>query len=48
MCNYHYKTQLGKFHKFSITQNLREIDFGTSKNAKSAISTHLGAPNFDF
>ena len=27
-----------KFHDFSITQNLREIKFGESKNAKSVIS----------
>ena len=37
-----------KFHDFSITQILREITFGDSTNANSAISTHLGALNFDF
>ena len=36
-----------KFHDFSITQILREINFGDSRNAKSAISTHLEALNFD-
>ena len=35
-----------KFHDFSITQILREINFVDSRSAKSAISTHLEAPNF--
>ena len=30
-----------------ITQILREINFGDSKSAKSAILTHLEALNFD-
>ena len=30
-----------KFQDFSITQILRENNFGYSKSAKSAISTHL-------
>ena len=37
-----------KFHDFSITQILREINFGDSKSAKSAILTHLEALNYDF
>ena len=41
-------TTLWKFHDFSITQILREINFGDSRSAKSAILTHLEALNFDF
>ena len=37
-----------KFHEFSITQILREINFGEFRHAKSAISTRLEALNFDF
>ena len=37
-----------KFHDFSITQILREINFGDFRHAKSAISTRLEALNFDF
>ena len=37
-----------KFHDFSITQILREINFGNCKSAKSAILTHLVILNFDF
>ena len=37
-----------KFQDFSITQILREIKYGDSKNAKSAILAHLEALNFDF
>ena len=37
-----------KFHGFSITQILREINFGEKRSAKYAILTHLGALNFDF
>ena len=37
-----------KFHDFSITQTLREFNFGNSKSAKAAISTHLDALNLDF
>ena len=36
-----------KFHEFSITQILREINFWDSRDAKSATSTHLEAMNFD-
>ena len=36
-----------KFHDFSITQILREINCGDSRSAKSAILTHLEALNFD-
>ena len=37
-----------KFHDCSITQILREIKFGDTGSAKSAILTHLEALNFDF
>ena len=37
-----------KFDKFSITQILREINFGNYKSAKLAILTHLKALNCDF
>ena len=37
-----------QFYDFSITQILREIIFGDSWSAKSAILTHLEALNFDF
>ena len=33
---------------FSITQILREINFGDTRSAKSAILTHLEALNIDF
>ena len=36
-----------KFHDFSITQILREINFRDSRSAKSAIFTHLDALKFD-
>ena len=32
----------------SLSRNLREINFGDSRSAKSAIFTHLEALNFDF
>ena len=37
-----------KFHNFSTTQNLREIDFGDFRSAKSTILTHFEALNSDF
>ena len=37
-----------KFHDFSITQILREINVEDSRIAKSEILTHLEALNFDF
>ena len=37
-----------KFHDFSITQILREINFEDSRCTKSAILSHLEAQNFDF
>ena len=37
-----------KFHDFSITHILREINFGDSASTKSDISTHLETLNFDF
>ena len=36
------------FHDFTITQILREINFGDSRSAKCAIFIHLEAMNFDF
>ena len=37
-----------KFNDFSIAQILREIKFGDSRSAKSAILTHLEALNLNF
>ena len=37
-----------KSHYFSITQILREINFGDSRCAKSTISAHLETVNFGF
>ena len=37
-----------KFHDFSITQILREINLEDSRSAKSAISTIQEALNFNF
>ena len=37
-----------KFHDFSITEILREINIGVSRSTKSAILTHLEALNLDF
>ena len=37
-----------KFHEFSITQILREINCRDFKSVKLAILTHLEALNFDF
>ena len=37
-----------KFHDFSITQILREINLWDCKSVKFAILTHLEALNFDF
>ena len=36
-----------KFHGFSATQILREINFEDSRSSKSAILTHLEAVNLD-
>ena len=41
-------TTVWKCHDFSITENLREINFRDCRSAKSAILTHLEGPNFDF
>ena len=46
-CNECPKT-VWKFHDFSITQILREINFVDSRSAKSAILTHLEPLNLDF
>ena len=45
--NNHKKYTVWKFHDFSITKILREINFGNSISATSAISTHLQVLNFD-
>ena len=37
-----------KRQNFSVTLNLREINFGDSRSAKSTILTHLEALIFDF
>ena len=37
-----------KFHDFTITQNLREINSKDSRSAKFAVLTHLETLNFDF
>ena len=42
------RNTMWKFQDFSVTQILREIKFGDSRCAKSAILTHLQALNFDF
>ena len=44
----HYGYTVWKFHNFSISQILREINFGDSRSAKSAIWKHLEALKFDF
>ena len=43
-----YTLTVWKFHDFTIIQILREINYWNSKNAKSAILTHLESLNFDF
>ena len=35
-----------KFHDFSVIQILREIHFGESRSAKTAVFTIFGALNF--
>ena len=45
-CHFAYVER--KFHNFSNTQILREINFGDYRIAKVAILTHLEALNFDF
>ena len=37
-----------KWQDFSVTQILREINFGDSRSAKSAILNNSQALNFDF
>ena len=39
---------MGKLNDFSITQILREFNFGDSRSAKSVILTHLEAMKLDF
>ena len=43
-----YVHTMWEFHDFSITQILHEINFGDSRSARSAISSHLEALNCDF
>ena len=38
---------MGKYHDFSATQILREINYGVCRSVKSAISTHFEALNLD-
>ena len=45
---YFYAVTVWKFQDFSITQILREINFGGSRSAKSATLTHLDSLNFYF
>ena len=42
------KWTVWKFQDFCIAQILQEISFGDSRSAKSAILTHLEAPNLMF
>ena len=44
----HAVNTLWKFYHFSITEILREIKFGDSRSAKSAILTHSDALNYVF
>ena len=37
-----------KFGEFSITEILREINFGNSRSAKSTILSHSETLNFEF
>ena len=41
-------SKVWKFHDFSISQILHEINLRHSKSAKAAILTHLEALNIDF
>ena len=43
-----YLRTVGKFHDFSIIQNLREINFGDIRSAKSDTLTHVEAVKFEF
>ena len=43
-----HSTTVWKFHDFSITQILREINFGASRSTESTILIHLETQNFDF
>ena len=43
-----FRYTVWKFKNFSITQILRESNFGDSSSVKSDIFTHLEALNFDF
>ena len=45
--NIRTKCTMWKFNNFSIFQSLCEINFWASRSAKSAVSTHLEALNFD-
>ena len=47
-CHYFLSCTVWKFHDFSITQILREINFWGFRSAKSAILTHLEALNCNF
>ena len=48
MCGLHRRSTVSKFHDFTITWILREINFVDSRNAKSTIlKAHLEALNSD-
>ena len=45
--NFAFFSTVWKFQDFSITEILREINFGDSRRAKIAVFAILGAVNFD-
>ena len=48
MISYYRLITVWKFHVFSITQILREINLGDFTSAKFAILSYLGSMNFRF
>ena len=47
MISYHDSRIVWTLHHFSVTQILRETNFGECSSAKSIILTHLEGLNFD-
>ena len=45
-CKGYLLNTVWKFKEFSVTEILREINFGESKSSKIAFLVILGAPNF--
>ena len=43
-----FESKVWKFHNFSITQTLDDVNIDDSASPKSAILTHSEALNFDF